>query len=287
MKKIIIYFFIIIGICFIIPIFFTTRFKIKEVSSEEKETELLEIEKYSYTDFSTIKLLHKDDGSVQEVGLDDYIAEVVSAEIPVDYEIEAIKAQSIAARSYTIYKIIHGSKHENADICDDYACCQAWISKEDRIGKWGDGGIEKWNKIVEAVNSTAGEVATYDGQVINAFFHSNSGGTTETALNVWGGGNYPYLQSVETSGEDAYAQYKSEVILTEEELINKLKEKYSDIQINFSNDDDIKIIAYTESGRVKTARFGNREIARSRDKDYFGTEINKFSDNKRKWKNNF
>ncbi len=136
MKKIILYILILIGICFAIPIFFTTRFKIKEVFVEEKK-ELMDIEKYSYTDFSTIKLLHKD-GNVEEKSLDEYIAEVVSAEIPVDYESNAIKAQSVAARSYTIYKIIHGSKHENADICDDYACCQAWISKEDRIAKWGE-----------------------------------------------------------------------------------------------------------------------------------------------------
>ncbi len=66
MKKIILYFFIIIGICFIIPIFFTTKFKTREVFiEEEKPKELLDIEKYSYTDFSTIRLLHKD-GSIEE-----------------------------------------------------------------------------------------------------------------------------------------------------------------------------------------------------------------------------
>ena len=100
-----------------------------------------------------------------------------------------------------------------------------------------------------------GEVATYEGQIINAFFHSNSGGTTETATNVWRGGNYPYLQSVETSGEDAYTQYSSEVVLTNEELFNKLKEKYPDIEIDFSNNESIQIIDYTESGRVKTVKF--------------------------------
>ncbi len=106
MKKITVYILIVIGICFLIPIFFTTKFKLKEVFAEREKKELLDIEKYSYTDFNTIKLLHKD-GNVEEIGLDDYIAEVVSAEIPADYEIEAIKAQAVSARSYTIYKIIH------------------------------------------------------------------------------------------------------------------------------------------------------------------------------------
>lgn len=212
----------------------------------------------------------------KKYGLDDYISNVVSAEIPVDFELEAIKAQSVAARTYTIYKIINGSKHENADICDNATCCQAWISKEDRITKWNEDGVNKWNKIVEAVNATIGEVATYEGKVINAFFHSNSGGTTETASNVWGGGNYPYLQSVETSGEEGYAQYSSEVTLKKDELLNKLKSKYNDIEIDFGNNESIKIIDYTESGRVKTIKFGNREIARSRSKEHFRFKIYKF-----------
>lgn len=108
MKKIALYVLVVIGICFIIPIFFTTKFNIQEVFSEETiQEELLDIEEYSYKDFETIKLLHVEDGSVEEKNLDEYIAEVVSAEIPVDYEIEAIKAQAVAARSYTIYRLIH------------------------------------------------------------------------------------------------------------------------------------------------------------------------------------
>ena len=54
--------------------------------------------------------------------------------MPASYEKEALKAQAIVARTYTIYKILN-KKHENADICDDSTCCQAWISKEDRLSK--------------------------------------------------------------------------------------------------------------------------------------------------------
>lgn len=68
MKKIVIYALGIIGICFLIPIFFTTKFKAKEVMATEEEPAVpMDIEKYSYTDFSTIKLLHKKDGSVEEI----------------------------------------------------------------------------------------------------------------------------------------------------------------------------------------------------------------------------
>lgn len=275
MKKIIIYIILIIGICFLIPIFFTMKFNLKKETTE-KPPVLMDIEKYNYTDFKTIKLLHKSTNEIEEVDLDEYIAEVVSAEIPVDYDIEAIKAQSVSARTYTIYRIIHGSKHEGADICDTASCCQAWISKDDRIAKWKDDGINKWNKIVEAVNTTLGEVVTYDGQIINAFFHSNSGGKTESPSNVWGGGNYPYLQSVETSGEEAYSQYSSEVSLTRDELLDKLKAKYNDIQINFDVDEEIQVLEYTDSGRVSKVRFGNHELARSRSKKFIRFKINQF-----------
>lgn len=143
-------------------------------------------------------------------------------------------------------------------------------------------GVEKWNKIVEAVNSTLGEIATYDGQVINAFFHSNSGGTTESVTDVWGGSNYPYLVPVATSGEEAYTQYHSEVELTKDELLKKLKEKYNDISIDFGKDESIQIIDYTGSGRVKTVRFGNRELSRSRNKNGIRIKISKFYNIKRK-----
>ena len=65
--------------------------------------------------------------------------------------------------------------------------------------KWEENVKEEyWNKIVEAVNTTIGEIVTYNGEIINAFYHANSGGKTEIASGVWGGKDYPYLQSVET-----------------------------------------------------------------------------------------
>ena len=221
-------------------------------------------------------MLHKKTGEVEEVNIDDYLCNVVSAEMPADYEEEALKAQAVVARTYTIYKI-ENKKHDNADICDDSSCCQAWISKEDRFARWEESKRESnWNKIQNAVNSTKGEIITYDNKPINAFFHSNSGGTTEIPVNVWGGTGYPYLQVVETAGEEGYAQYASEVELTNDEVLNKLKEKYPDIQIDFSNQEDIKILEYTDSNRVKTVKFGNHEISGVEARTIFGLKSTNF-----------
>ena len=267
MKKTIIYFFAFLMIFFFIPALLTKKdVKTSAVQDEHTQTEAVNntsntnIE-YNYKKYGTIKLLHKKTNTVEEVALDDYLCNVVSAEMPADYEEEALKAQSIVARTYTIYKM-NNKKHENADICDDSNCCQAWVDKETRLSRWDEDKRESnWNKIQNCVKQTQGKIITYNGEPINAFFHANSGGKTELPVNVWGGTGLPYLQVVETAGEEGYKQYESEVELSQEELINKLKSKYADISIDFNNPDDLKVTEHTDSGRVKTIKFGNHYIS--------------------------
>ena len=291
MKKILIYLLSFILIIFIIPALLTKRTTPTSSKEEterqlqdnnqqeqttENQTEISNKNTYNYSKYGTISLLHKKTGEVEQVNLEEYLCNVVSAEMPATFEKEALKAQAIVARTYTIYKILN-KKHDNADICDDSTCCQAWISKDDRLAKWEENQRESnWKKICNAVNETSGKIITYENKPIDAFFHSNSGGITEVPVNVWGGTGYPYLQSVETSGENAYTQYASEVTLSQEELINKLKEKYSDISIDFANSEDIKILEYTESTRVKTVKFGNHEISGVEARTLFGLKSTNF-----------
>lgn len=262
MKKIILCIILFVIICFCIPIIFTNN-KIQNVAKEIVENNEVTPNTYDYKNYQTIKLLHSATGQIEEMKLDDYLYGVVASEMPANFELEALKAQAVVARTYTIYKIINdNSKHEGANICDNSACCQAWITKEDRMAKWDEPLRESnWNKIVEAVNYTQGKIITYGGSPINAFFHSNSGGTTETTANVWGGTGYPYLQSVETLGEDAYSQYSSEVTLTKQTLIDKIKEKHTNFEIDFNLEDCIKILEYTEGNRVKKVKIGNLELS--------------------------
>lgn len=267
-NKYLIYLLLFILIIIVLPAICTKKRNIradkqKDTLNQESENKVEDIS-YDYSKYGKIKLLHKKSGQIEEISIDRYLYGVVSAEMPVNYELEALKAQAVAARTYTVYQISNNKgKHGDADICDDYTCCQAWISKEDRMKKWEENQRENnWNKIVKTVNSTAGQIMTYNNEVINAFFHSNSGGKTEIASNVWiGGKDFPYLQSVETSGEDGYTQYSSEVIISKNDLLEKLKKEYKDIKIDFNEKDSIKILEYTESGRVKNVRFGNTEIA--------------------------
>lgn len=288
MRKIAIYLFLIIVSIFLIPILFTIQFEsstppnVVEANNQVQQpiaTETPIVEQYNYNQYATIKLLHDKTGQVEEIPIDTYLYGVVSAEMPASYEMEALKAQAIVARTYTIYKIKHsGGKHSGADICDNSTCCQAWITKEDRLAKWD---IEKqeeyWNKIVTAVDSTAGKIITYEGEPINAFFHSNSGGNTEIPLNVWGGSGYPYLQVVTTVGEDAYPQYNSEVEITRSELIEKIKAVHSEFEIDFSKEDAVQVIERTDSGRIKTIKFGNVNLSGVEARSIFGLKSANFT----------
>ena len=290
MKKALIYFGGFLITFFLLPVIFTVTPPKESVSkngvtetfkenTENKEEQVTESKEYDYQKYKTIKLLHQETEQIEEVGIDEYLYGVVSSEMPASYEIEALKAQSVVARTYTIYQISYNTgKHKDADICDDSNCCQAWISKDERFAKWKQEEAENnWNKIVQAVDLTQGEVVTYNGKVINAFFHANSGGITESSLNIWGGIDYPYLKSVETFGEDSYTQYASEVVLKQQELLNKIKTKYEDCIIDFSQEECIQILEYTTSGRIKTIKFGNKEIAGTEARTLLGLKSTNFT----------
>ena len=280
MKKFLKYVLIFIFIIIVLPNLCTKKRKKQNVqTSETTEEEKQEIEKYDYSKYKTIKLYHAKTSQTEELSLDEYLYGVVSSEMPASFEKEALKAQAIVARTYTIYQITKSKgKHGDADICDDYKCCQAWISKEDRLAKWSENEAEaNWNKIVEAVDSTQGKIITYNGSPIDAFFHSNSGGITETASNVWGGDNFPYLQSVQTSGEDGYTQYSSEVEFSQSEFIDKIKTKHPDFEIDFNDNSCVQILEYTESGRIRTIKFGNIQIAGTEARTLLGLKSTNFS----------
>ena len=141
------------------------------------------------------------DGTVEQKPLDDYLAGVILAEMPASFEEEALKAQAVVSRTYTLRQTAR-NKHDSADICTDPGCCQGWISYEDYCAKAGEAGPDGAQAAAQAVKATDGQVLVYDGGLIDATFFSCSGGRTETAVEVWGS-DVPYLQSVDSPGEEA------------------------------------------------------------------------------------
>ena len=286
MKKILFYILLIIVLIFLFPVILTSRFTTVETTADgadskntvQKNISSIDKSPYDYSEYKIINVLNTNSNEIMPLNIDEYLLGVVSAEMPADYDIEALKAQAIVARTYTIYTIEHNNeKHGDKTICTSSTCCQAWISKDDRMNRWEESvRLSNWEKIEEAVYSTKGQVIEYNGEVIDAFFHSNSGGKTEIPANVWGGTDYPYLQSVETSGEDSYSQYSSEVILTKSDFESKMKEKYSDFTINWEDSECVKITEYTDSQRARYVKIGNKTISGVEVRSIFGLKSTNF-----------
>ena len=140
-------------------------------------------------------------GQLEQMILEEYLVGVVTAEMPASFALEALKAQAVVARSYTVNQMrAYGGKgcdkHPQADICTDSTHCQAWESEEKALGKWPAQEAPTYlNKIRDAVRATAGKVALYNGNPIDAVFHSSCGGHTENSENVWSAA-LPYLRGV-------------------------------------------------------------------------------------------
>ena len=117
MRRILLYIICFIFLCFAIPIVFTKEFDNKQVSgnlekgqANDGNNNIIDTGDYDYKEYKTIKLLHAKTNAIEEIELDNYLYGVVSAEMPASFEIEALKAQAVVARTYTIYKIQNSAR---------------------------------------------------------------------------------------------------------------------------------------------------------------------------------
>ena len=204
---------------------------------------------------TTLKVLVGD--AVEEMTLGEYLVGVVRAEMPASFEIEALKAQATAARTYTLYKIQSGGNHgETADICTDSTCCQAYISEENARNNWGDQADAYEAKVEEAVRQTDGETILYGGVPILAVFHSSSAGQTRSSGEVWVS-SLPYLQAV-TSPEpsDNIPNYYSRAEFTAEEFREKFLASYPEADLSGDMAGWLKNAVTDSAGSVRTVDVG-------------------------------
>ena len=190
------------------------------------------------------------DGAVEEMELSTYLTGVLISEIPGSFHMEAKKAQAVVARTYALRRYGGGNKHPGA-VCTDSRCCQGYTDP----GAFAD--EETVASARQAVEETEGLVLVYEGQLIDATYFSTSGGMTEDAVAVWGS-DVPYLQSVESPGEEAAAHYEDTVFFTKSQLETALG-------ISLGNGKWIGAITYTEGGGVASVSIGG--------KSFKGTEV--------------
>ncbi len=210
-------------------------------------------------DSAMIKVYIASEDRVEEMTKGQYLREVVAAEMPASFEMEALKAQAVAARSYLAARSFSYAKngappeHKGADICTDPSHCKAWISQEKRFESWGTDAEKNWDKISRAVSETAEEVITYNGEIISAVFHSTSSGKTENSRDVWGG-DKPYLVSVDSPGEEDAPNFKSEKTISIEEFRKIASENIEGVDFSYG---DIGTITRSDAGGIISITIGN------------------------------
>ena len=195
--------------------------------------------------------LYRYNGTVEQIALEDYVIGVVSAEMPALFNAEALKAQSVVARTYALKKM------DSNQVLKDDTSNQVYKDINQLKGIWGNRFDEFYNKIKNAVNATKGETLTYNNKYIEALYHSTSNGYTEDSVAVWGN-SYPYLKSVDSHWDLNASSYLRE---TEKEfnIISTL------MGLDFNEQTNIEVISRTNSNRINEIKIN--------DTIYKGTEV--------------
>lgn len=257
--------------------------------NEIKEQEYIQKEEKNIIEYKadeTIRVKFHQTGEVVAMDINDYLRGVLPAEMSPKYNIEALKAQAVVARTYTYKKMLDKAEGENADICDNFAHCQAFYTKEKIYEIWGNKGytkdeiLEFWDKINEAVVSTQNQVITYNGELINAYFHASSPIKTEDVSQIWGNVSYPYLKSVESVEDESYENRNSTVVISCNEFADKINNDNS--IIGYVAVEDLKnicICEYTTTGRVKNVKINEVIISAEKLRNLIGLKSTNFKIN--------
>ncbi|BCS82223.1 stage II sporulation protein D [Anaerocellum diazotrophicum] len=235
-----------------------------------------------------INLLRKNKNKIEKISLEEYVIGVVAAEMPADFNIEALKAQAVASRTYAAKKIVTKAFHKGYEnkkvyLCDDFSHCQAYIDKGEMKQRWGKNFEKYYNKIRKAVEETKGQVLVYRGEIIDSLYHAASGGKTEDAKEVFKE-EIPYLKSVVSRGEEGCPKFSGEFYFTYNELLKRLKKYFPGLMVDTQNKStQIKVVERTPTQRVKSIKIGNIILSGDQFRSIFGlysTEFWVYPDNR-------
>lgn len=204
---------------------------------------------YTFEKNTKVRVKRVNEDRIDIIPLEQYLVGVLSGEMPVSYEIEALKAQAVAARTYTLKKM-ETNKYNVFDVVDN-TNDQVYLDDEKIRNNWGQNYEIYIEKIKQAVKETSGEYLTYDGKIIKAFFFSTSSGKTENCKDVFGE-NLPYLVSVSSIWDENSPSYLDKKTFTKEEFYEKLNLPYKE-ELNI----DIK---RNDTNSINTITINNTEM---------------------------
>lgn len=208
---------------------------------------------FNFSSNSIIRVYREDTGKIDEVPIEEYVVGVLAGEMPIEFELEALKAQAVAARSYVMKQVERNVKNDY-DVVDT-VMNQVYLDKGYLTTVWKESYTDNINKIKMAVLSTKGEYISYDGKVAEALFFSTSPGVTENSEEVFSN-KVPYLRSVASSFDEISPVYVTNKTFTITEFYNLLGLEYSETL-------NIEILKTTSTGRIKSIKINNKEFTGS------------------------
>lgn len=233
MKKIITFVLVLIFIPFLIVIIYKNNYK---------EIEL----KYINTRYIRVK--RKDD-KIEKLPLEEYIVGVLAGEMPINFHIEALKAQAVASRSYALKRIEY-NKEKEYDVVDTIQN-QVYLDNEYLKEAWGINYVKNINKLRKAVNETIDEYLEYNNEIADTMFFSTSNGYTEDSVNIF---NFDsnYLKSVDSHWDkEVSPAYQNKMIMN-------LTEFYKQLNIPYNKNLNIEINKRSKTGRILEIVINNK-----------------------------
>lgn len=225
----------------------------KTIEQTENEKIAIEIKKTQISAPKQINLYNHKKKMIEIMDIEDYVIGVIAAEMPVSFDMEALKAQAVAARTLAVYKIQKSScdKSSNAHVCSDSRHCQAWLSVDELKKNWGSKFDEKYSRLKKSVNDTKGVIMIWKDEPIQVFFYSTSNGWTEEASAAFSN-SLPYYKVVASPGEENAPRYNGSVTMSAQKFITIFKKRYPNTKLNTSNlRSSIKIVGRTPGNRVE------------------------------------
>lgn len=234
MKKILLLTLLIILIPYLIVNFFIADNEIKLIYSSDM----------------AVRVKLTDENKIINVPFEDYIIGVLAGEMPVSFEIEALKAQAVAARSYVMKKMLY-NKDKEYDVVDTVVN-QVYLSNDYLKKVWKDEYTTKINKIKQAVLETYNEYLDYNGSVADAMFFSTSVGMTENSEDVFQN-KVPYLRSVVSEWDQISPVYQVNYSFD-------IYQFYQLLNLDYSEELKIEITNKTSTGRVKELKINGKKL---------------------------
>ena len=217
------------------------------------------------------------EGTVEEMTVREYLWGVVAAEMPASFHQEALKAQAVCARTYCVYRRGRGEdKHPGADVCSDSTCCQARLTREQAMERWGEDGAQYADKVTQAVDDTDGLLCLYEGEPIDALFFSSTEGRTSNAEQVWGE-SLPYLVSVDSPEGDEVPGWKTVVTYPASEVERRILAEYPGADLSGPEESWFGASQTDESGTVVRITVGGVSLTGLQARTLFGLRSPRFT----------